>query len=406
MTVRRRAWQPPALRTDEDFEQHRAVSSLELFFDLVFVVVITRLAHHLAGHLDAAGVARFVVQFLAVFWVWNSFTYYTERFESDGLENRLFTFLAIVPVAGLAVFAEDGLGATYVGFALAYLLSRAVNQVAWVRAAVHVPVFRPVAARFLAGYAATTGIVLASVTAAGTARVALFSLALLLDIATPYFTVAQQTHLPRLSTSKFPERFGLLTIIVLGESVVGVIVGLSELQARGLLDGLAIVAGVLGLAIGFSLWWIYFDFVARRAPKPVFATALFWVYLHVAVLTAITATGVGVSVTIADTATGSLTNPSRYLLVGSVVLGLIGIAALQTTLTRGADEPTHARLSPGLKVGAAAVIGTVGALDLGWSTPALLVLLLAGLAVPMTYGAVVWFSHPTTELDLDVADRS
>jgi len=57
-------------------------------------------------------------------------------------------------------------------------------------------------------------------------------------------------------------------------------------------------------------------------------------------------------------------------------------------------------------VGAAAVIGTVGALDLGWSTPALLVLLLAGLAVPMTYGAVVWFSHPTTELDLDVADRS
>jgi len=43
------------------------------------------------------------------------------------------------------------------------------------------------------------------------------------------------------------------------------------------LDGSGIVAGVLGLAVGFSLWWIYFDFVARRAPKPVFATALFWV---------------------------------------------------------------------------------------------------------------------------------
>ena len=120
MTVTRRVWQRPALRTDEEFEQDRAVSSLELFFDLVFVVVISRLAHHLAGHLDVDGVVTFAVQFLAVFWVWNGFTYYAERFESDGLENRLFAFLAIVPVAGLAVFGEEGLDATYVGFALAY----------------------------------------------------------------------------------------------------------------------------------------------------------------------------------------------------------------------------------------------------------------------------------------------
>jgi len=90
MTVTRRAWQRSALRTDEEFEQHRAVSWLELFFELVFVVMIARLAHHLAGHLDVAGVLIFAVQFLAVFWVWNAFTYYTERFESDGLENRLF----------------------------------------------------------------------------------------------------------------------------------------------------------------------------------------------------------------------------------------------------------------------------------------------------------------------------
>ncbi len=90
MTVNRRAWQRSALRTDEEFEQHRAVSWLELFFELVFVVMIARLAHHLAGHLDVAGVLIFAVQFLAVFWVWNAFTYYTERFESDGLENRLF----------------------------------------------------------------------------------------------------------------------------------------------------------------------------------------------------------------------------------------------------------------------------------------------------------------------------
>ncbi len=222
----------------------------------------------------------------------------------------------------------------------------------------------------------------------------MFTGAVLVDIATPYFTVKQQSALPRLSTSKFPERFSLFTMIVLGESVVGVIVGLSELEDQRVLDGAGIAAGVLGLGIGFSLWWIYFDFVARRAPKPVFVTALFWVYLHLATLTAITATGVGVSIAIADTATGSLSDSSRFLLVGSVMLGLVGVAALETTLARGDDEPTHPRLSPALKVGMAVVVGTLGLLDLGWSTHVLFVLLLAGLAVPVAYGAFVWFSGP------------
>src|SRR4051812_44982965 len=232
----RRAWQRPQLRTDEEFDRSRPVGWLELFFDLVFVVVFSRLAHHLAGHVDAGGVATFAVQFLAVFWVWNAFTYYTERFESDGLENRLLTFLAIVPVAGLAVFADDGLGAGYAGFAVSYLLARAVNQFGWLRAGRHVREFRPVAARFLAGYLLAAALVGAAFALSGGTRVLLFTLAVLVEIVTPYFTATLQSTLPRLSTSKFPERFGLFTIIVLGESVVGVIVGLSELVERRALD--------------------------------------------------------------------------------------------------------------------------------------------------------------------------
>lgn len=394
MTVPRQIWQRPALRRDEDFEQNRAVGSLELFFDLVFVVVISRLAHHLLGHHDPADVTRFAVQFLAVFWVWNGFTFYIERFESDGLENRLLAFVAILPVAGLAVFAEEGLEETYVGFAVSYLLARAVNQISWARAGYHVRVFRAVSLRFHAGYAVAAAIVVASFTTEGGLRVALFSLAVLVEIATPWFTVGQQSALPHLSTSKFPERFSLLTIIVLGESVVGVIVGLSELREREVLGVSGVVAGALGLAVGFSLWWIYFDFVARRAPRPVFLTALIWVYLHLPALTAITATGVGVSLVVADTAAGSLEDSSRYLLVGGVVLGLLGIAALQTTLARADDEPTHPRLSPGLKVCVAATLALLGMLDLGWGSITLLAVLLAGLAIPMAYGAYVWFLRP------------
>jgi low temperature requirement protein LtrA len=398
MTASRRAWQRPVLRTDEEFQLHRSVGWLELFFDLIFVVVISRLAHHLAVHLHMLDVVKFVVQFVAVFWVWNAFTYYTERFESDGMENRLFTFLAMVPVAGLAIFADEGLGATYVGFALAYLAARTVNQATWARAARHVPAFRPTAIRFLCGHLVVTAIILGSFAAQGSTRWMLFAVAVVLDIATPYFTTAQQAVLPKLSTSKFPERFGQLTMIVLGEAVVGVIVGLSGLAEHGQLGGSGIGIGLLGLAVGFALWWLYFDFVARRTPRPLFITALGWVYLHLLTLTAITVTGAGISVVITDAAAGSLTNPSRYLLVSGVALSLLGIGALQTTLTRTPDEPTHARLSPALHITAAVVTASLGTLDLGWNAGALLAMLLVGLALPMAYGAFVWFTPAANPL--------
>src|SRR5687767_5595435 len=105
MVEARTWWRRPELRDD----QRRSVGWLELFFDLVFVVVVARLAHYLAGHLNPRAVLEFVIQFAGVFWIWNAFTFYTERFESPGLEDRFFTFLALLPVAGLAVFAEGGL---------------------------------------------------------------------------------------------------------------------------------------------------------------------------------------------------------------------------------------------------------------------------------------------------------
>jgi low temperature requirement protein LtrA len=129
-----------------------------------------------------------------------------------------------------------------------------------------------------------------------------------------------------------------------------------------------------------------------------FITALGWVYLHLLTLTAITVTGAGISVVITDAAAGSLTNPSRYLLVSGVALSLLGIGALQTTLTRTPDEPTHARLSPALHITAAVVTASLGTLDLGWNAGALLAMLLVGLALPMAYGAFVWYTPAANPL--------
>lgn len=152
MAQRSKWWHKPGLRRDEEFRIHRAVTWLELYFDLIFVVVISRLAHVLSKDISAHGVIIFLSMFVPVWWVWNAATYYTERFESEGLENRAFTFVKIIPVAGMAVYSEHGLEQNYVGFVISFWLVRFVNMIQWARAGLHVVQFRPVSNRFIIGF--------------------------------------------------------------------------------------------------------------------------------------------------------------------------------------------------------------------------------------------------------------
>lgn len=398
MTPRTHAWWPRAeLRRDEDFHLDRKVSWLELFFDLVFVVVIARLAHDLAHDPDGQHVVDFVLLFVAVFWCWNAFTYYIERFESGGVEQRFFVFAAMATVAALAVWTKGGLGSHYTGFAWAYIAVRSVNMVQWIRAAVHVPDFRPIAVRFVGGFAVAAALLIFAMGLDGGARRLVFALAVLIDVLTPVVTLKQQAAPPGLSTSKFPERFGLLTILVLGESVVGVVLGVSEVNEAGHLGVGQIVDGGLGLFIGIGLWWIYFDYVARRSPKPNLGAALTWVYLHLLTLAAITATGAAVSLAIGESVEHGLENNVRYLLTGAVAAAVAGMAVLELTLHRTEGEPTHLTVSPGIKAAVAAGILLFGWLDLGWSTTALLAALVAALAIPAGYGTIVWYSPTNTQ---------
>ena len=87
-------WQKSQIRIDEELHLHRKVSWRELFFDLVFVVIIAELSHKLASDVSLAGAGKYILLFLPAWWVWIGQTYYTERFETEGIENRLFTFPA------------------------------------------------------------------------------------------------------------------------------------------------------------------------------------------------------------------------------------------------------------------------------------------------------------------------
>lgn len=382
-----RPWQIPSLRPGDE---PRQVGWLELFFDLVFVVIVSVLAEDLLRHLSADGVAEFCLKFLPVFWSWNAVTFYTERFESTGLDNRLFTFLAILPVAGLAVWGDDGLGHNYLGFALSYVALRALNIGMWLRAARHNPPFRPAAFSFAGGFSVALVLILLSFGVDGGLRSLLWGVAVVLDILTPVIFGRTQSKLPPLSRDRYPERVGLLTMIILGEVVASVIGGVVEVNARGELTAATIGNAVLGVAIGFGMWWVYYDFIARRPPRPTVTFALLWTYLHYFVFVSVVIVGVAVEAAMMRDGTGALPPVVQTILLLGMAATLVSISATELTLDRESDEPTHPVASPAVKLLTGLLLGLL-ALVPDIPITVVLAACLLGLAIPAAYGARVWY---------------
>lgn len=377
----RRAWQPPTLHSGDEA---RGVGWLDLFFDLFFVVVIAELAHHLTAHPGAVGVRTFLLLFIPVWWVWIGDTYYGERFETEGVESRLYLYALMLPVIGMAVYAHDGLRETYTGFALSYAAARAVIAFMWGWATVSSPAFRRTGWWYTGAFSLSVALVVASVFAPPPLNLVLLGAALVTDLLAPIVTAPLQRELPAFSTSRLPTRFGLFTIVVLGETVVGVVNGLAEAEGFGASE---FVSAALGVALGLGLWWLYFDFIGRRRPKQGGWTVL-WSYLHLPFVISVAAIGAGVTNVIA--AEGVLSGEVQRLIGGFAGVALISVALLELTLVRTPGEPSHPIISPLLKVvvgGAAFVVGFGPALG-----PVLFLLLLFVLLfVNMVYGVWVWF---------------
>jgi low temperature requirement protein LtrA len=173
--------------------------------------------------------------------------------------------------------------------------------------------------------------------------------------------------------------------------VVGIVNGLAAQEHA---STVLFVDAVLGVALGFGVWWIYFGFIGRRFARPTVWWALAWNYLHLALLMAIVMTGAGICTVIGHE--GPLTPADRVLIASALGAALIVMALLEGTLRRAEDEPTHRIFSPLLKLGSG-----LSALGCGWlgllDDPARLMLGLLGmLAVNVGYGVWVWFRQ---ELD-------
>jgi low temperature requirement protein LtrA len=173
-------------------------------------------------------------------------------------------------------------------------------------------------------------------------------------------------------TDSLVERFGLFTIIVLGEVVLGVVAGLSAAER----DATTIITGMLALGLGFGWWWIYFDLVGRRLPSGDGGALSNWVLSHLPVTLVITAVGAGMVSLIGHAHDASAPAGTGWLLAGAVATGLLGVVLTEQALV---DAERRSLVFHPLRLALSA--GAAAALLVGWARPApwLLALLLVAI---------------------------
>ena len=322
----------PTIGADLPLHAHgRKATWFELFFDLVFVVAVAQLSGVYAHHFDWSGAASSVLLLLAMWWCWLGHTFHATRFDQQRPDQRRLGLLQILAVTVIAYGVSDTYGARGPAFALGLAAFKLLLAVAYLRErrwrGAHGLI------RAYAGlYLLQAALWASSAALPPTPRVALWGLALVLDLASPWW-VARYTTTVRPHPEHLPERFGLFTIILLGEGVASVVHALDHGTE---LHGHAVAAALGGVALTFGTWLGYFEVTRAHDERKVEGTAggrnlRLWAYGHVPIYVGVFSLAAG---TVAMAGEAAWTAPQLLLYIAGIALIPLGLAILRVASTK------------------------------------------------------------------------
>ncbi|CAM3633195.1 low temperature requirement protein A [Tsukamurella ocularis] len=288
-------------------EEGRTATTLELFFDLTFVVVFSLAGVQLA---DAIAEAHYFTAFLgfgfcafASIWAWINFTWMASAFDTDDWLFRAVTMLQMIGVCIMGLGVEPFFTSVTAGdrpnntvLVIGYVVMRVALLAQWTRVAISSPRYRTAAVTYIVAITvAQVGWIVTAFAPLTLTQIIVAGLVLyVVELGGPY--VAERRQRTPWNPHHIAERYGLLTIITLGEGVVGTVVALQALlKAQGWSLDIAVL-GVAAMVLNLSIWWIYFSIPVGHAlvrnPSKCFA----WGYGHIAIFMAIAAFGAGLHV--------------------------------------------------------------------------------------------------------------
>ncbi|MDC2950035.1 low temperature requirement protein A [Streptomyces heilongjiangensis] len=284
-------------------EAHRAASPLELFFDLCFVVAVAQagvqLVHAVAENHVAEGIVNYAMIFFAIWWAWMNFTWFASAYDNDDVLYRVVTLVQIFGVlvlaAGIARAFEDH---DFLLVWLGYVIMRLAMTAHWLRVARSTEgAERVMALRYAGGVALCQVGWLGLLILPEPARPWLFLGMAFLELCVPVY--AEKDFATSWHPRHIAERYGLFTIIVLGETILAATVAVKSAADENDALGELLPIALGGLLIVFSAWWIYFTVPIHghlRSNKESFL----WGYGHYLIFASAAAIGAGLEVAVEE----------------------------------------------------------------------------------------------------------
>ncbi len=384
-------WQKPRVYSEQ--EPERRVTFLELFYDLVYVVIIAELSHALALEIGISGVLEFCFLFFVVWWAWLNGALYHDLHGNNDIKTRIVTFMQMIAVGAMAVFVHHAIGSGFIGFTISYIFFQLIITYLWWRTGVHDPDHRPLSLPYTLTYLAATAVLVSSLFVEAPLRYYLWGLNLFMTLSLPLTLQALSLRNTKMrmqferSATVSPsmnERFGLLTIIVLGEVIVGVIQGVSGHHHLTWELG---VSALLGMLIAIGIWWLYFDLVASHIPKRNTLSEFSWIYLHLPLVVSIAAVGAAI-LNVVEHSSEGLPENARYLLIGAVFVAIVSISLILRTIQSPDEHKVIHRVA-----GRVTVISALAILPLAFVNISLILflsLLISIMLAPIFFGIRIW----------------
>jgi low temperature requirement protein LtrA len=368
------------VRLRDPAELHRTSTTLELLFDLCFVVAVAAIAaelhHALVDDHAISGAVTYVAIFVPLWWAWVSYTWHATAFDNDDTAWRLLSLAQMAGVLGFAAAIPAAADGHYWPITVAYAWMRVALIVSWLRASRASVETAAFARRYATGIAVALVLWVAGAALPSPLRWFVWGAAMAVELATPPSAVSRVTGRV-FHPGHIAERYGLFTIIVLGECILAVSVAIRNAIEVGALDLTVLTVSGSALLITFALWWLYFDTLGREGLERNRRASFVWGYGHYVIYASVAAIGAGVQAQVELAGRPGDATVSALVVALPVVLALGALAVLQRAANSRSDD---ARSLVGAAVLCAVVAGV------GQVTPTGLVdLLVAAVLV----GAVV-----------------
>ena len=349
------------------FHRHtdRSFCWLVLFYDLVYVATLILIGNFLSDNLTPLGFGQFMVMMFVVWWAWSGETLFQNRFVADDIWHRILVFIQIFGVATIGLSVSDAFGDLYAQFTIGYVLVRTIMILMYARVYRSHPDSRGFVVRYMVGFGGGIVIWLVGLLLPAGLHWAAWLVAIAFEAL--FFgmpRMVEELARWRADTHHMVERFGIFTIIVLGEAFVKVLD-----DAQGTALGLEqILFGIVGLVVLYGLWWLYFSDTAGELPDESRSTGLIaWSYGHLFLAASLVAFGVGMKKLFGETIKypgETITDSYRLLFTAAVTIFLLALAAIDYGVDDQQTTKRQAMKVPGHLVGAAVVLA-VGLLVTG-----------------------------------------